>query len=254
VCGRFTLHLADLAALAASLGVKHMRVPNWQPRFNIAPTQLAPVVRRSDEPHGERSMELLAFGIVPAWSAVGGHRANSTARRLINARVETVSSLRSFRTAFKSRRCVVPATGFFEWQVVGPRGAKQPFWIHPRDGGVMHLAGLWEPAVSPDGEVVDTFAIVTTAAAEGLRAIHDRMPLELAFADVQRWLGPSELGPVSLEELVLKANAAHLDARPVGRSVSSPHNDDPRCIAATDAADGIPEPQLDLFEREDGER
>jgi putative SOS response-associated peptidase YedK len=238
MCGRFTLHLAELGDLRALLGVQRVLIAEWQPRYNIAPGQLAPVVVGGDE----RTLLPLRWGMVTGT----GPSADRVQTR-INARVENVARAPMFRDAFRTHRCIVPATGFFEWRAeTGPR-KKQPFWIRPADGGPLALAGVWSSSVSRDGEVIDSFVILTTDAHGVVRGIHDRMPLSLHGADVERWLGAGVFPTDALQQLVRRsADSAEqqLAAHAVDRRVNSSAQDDPECIAP--AAEPT-ERQLDMF-------
>jgi putative SOS response-associated peptidase YedK len=243
MCGRYTLHLPDLSKLRVLLGVQRVPIPNWRPRYNIAPTQPAPVVL-PDEP---RTLQVLRWGLVPS-----GASDPKIGNRLINARVESLEQRPSFRRAFRERRCIVPATGYFEWQAQPGRRGKQPFWISPRDdASIMAFAGLFESSVSPQGDVLETFAIVTTDAAPEIRAIHDRMPLELRDGQIETWLARGPLSKPALAAMVQNAqDAAHLCTREVDRRVSTPAFDDPACIAPP-SPEGVPvasDRQLDLFD------
>lgn len=231
MCGRYTLHLSELGDLRALLGVQRVLMPSWAPRYNIAPSQLAPVIVA----RAERTLEPLRFGLVPPWAA-----SIAEGNKRINARVERVATAPSFRDAFRSRRCVVPATGFFEWRALPGRGGKQPYWLRSDDEPVMALAGVYSTWVSPEGEAIDSFAIVTTDAAGVVRELHDRMPLSLHGHDIDRWLGRDVLPPNALGELVMRSAAhdgQHLRASAVDRKVSSSEPDDPGCIAPPGEAD-----------------
>ena len=150
-------------------------LPNVPPRYNIAPTQDAPVVRQTKDAD-EREMDMLRWGLVPSWS-----QGPDSGYSMINARAETVATKPAFRSAFRFRRCLVPADGFYEWRKVA--GRKQPYRITVKDGEPFAFAGLWEHWTGPDGYVVQSFTIVVTEANELLRPIHDRMPVILDPAD-----------------------------------------------------------------------
>jgi putative SOS response-associated peptidase YedK len=169
-------------------------LPNRAPSWNIAPTQDALVVRRHPET-GARHLDTLRWGLVPHWAkdpAIGA--------RMINARAETLAERPAFRDAFaRGRRCLVPADGFYEWRKGdGPKAPKQPYAVALRDGAPMALAGLWEGWRGPGGEVVRTFAIITTDANEKLRALHDRMPAILPRDTWAAWLGDEPAEPAEL--------------------------------------------------------
>jgi len=238
MCGRYTLHVADLSELKELLGILRVLVPDWKPRYNIAPTQDAPVVVQSPQ----RSLVSLRWGLIPSWA-----ESAAIGTRSINARVETIAELPTFKHAFSSRRCIVPATGYFEWRTPGGKAPKQPMWIHPRDGVPLALAGLWETWHSPEGEEIESFAIVTTDAIGELREIHDRMPLELRGEAIEAWLRPGVMSGSALASLVQRASVEQLEVSPVDTRVGSPFNDDPGCIAPP-AADGTAAKQLGLFD------
>lgn len=256
MCGRFSIHLADLSALSEALGVMRSGIEVWEPRFNVAPTQLAPVVHRVG---GERVLDLGRFGLVPHWAespAIGS--------RLINARIETVATKPAFRDAFRRHRCIVPATGYFEWKPEGSR-RKQPMWLHPESEGdtgaesVWFLAGLWsrwhaspsapQEKTQPDGQArhrtpIDSFCILTRPATGRVAAIHHRMPVVLPLALAGAWLDAAD--PQALLDPMLESSqdTTHVIATPVSPAVNSPRHDGPECIAGvTPTADG----QLDLF-------
>ena len=184
MCGRFLLH-APVEVLQRAFGFAER--PNLQPRYNIAPTQTVAIVRRKDD-GGGRELALVRWGLIPSWAkdaSIGG--------RLINARAETVAEKPAFRGAFRRRRALVPADGFYEWRKREGDRPKQPLLIRRRDGQPFALAGLWEHWRGPEGEV-QTCTIVTTAANVVLAPIHDRMPVILDPASYDRWLDPAQPG------------------------------------------------------------
>jgi len=195
-------------------------------RYNIAPTQEAPVVRVDRS--GEREAAMLRWGLVPPWAkdiVVGN--------RMINARSEGVETKRAFREAMQARRCLVPATGFYEWR--GPPGRKQPFAINAADRPLFAFAGLWERwkprAGEPRGrgtsrETDETFTIITTGAAAAVQPIHDRMPVILAREDEEAWLA----GSVEEALATLKPYVGPVNVRAVSRVVSDPRNEIPECL------------------------
>ena len=169
---------------------------------------------------GQRELIDVRWGLVPFWSKPGDQLP-----LLINARAETLSSKPAFRDAFQRRRCIVPASGYYEWQKL-PGGAKQPFYITRRDGLPIAFAGLWEHAKQEHGSA----AIVTTAASEETRQIHDRMPLILKKSDFPRWLASQPLTKQEAESLLMPSPAGSLVARPVSSRVNSARNDDASLI------------------------
>lgn len=223
MCGRYSLtspadamrQLFDLPAGA------------WaEPRFNIAPSQIAPVVRQGATGAG---VELVAmtWGLIPGWSQDrGGPKGGQ-----INARSESAAEKPTFRVAYRQRRCLVPADGFYEWQKI--EGGKQPYWISRLDGAPFAFAGLWETwSASPAGQAAQageivSFTILTTTAAEALRPIHHRMPVILRQKDFAGWLDPNQTPQT---ELFAPEQAPQMQARPVSHRVNSPRNDDAACL------------------------
>ena len=180
MCGRFTLFEPD-KVLAKEFGVSDF--PPRSPRYNIAPSQPIAAVRAVPAGSG-RELALLRWGLIPSWSkdpAIGN--------RLINARAETAKEKPSFRNAFRRHRCLIPASGFYEW-LRWERG-KQPYFVRMRDGHPFAFAGLWDRWESPDKGVIETCTILTTAANDVLAPIHDRMPVILPPREYDRWLDPS---------------------------------------------------------------
>jgi putative SOS response-associated peptidase YedK len=237
------LHISDLGELRPRLGVQRILVESWRPRYNVAPTQAMPVVLVQG---GERVLQTLHYGLVPSWA-----KDAKGASRLINARIETVATLPSFRRALRARRCVVPATGYYEWRAEPGRSKKQPMWIHAQDGTILALAGIAESWRTPNGDILETFAILTTQAEGALALIHDRMPVQLDDAEVNRWLEPGPLAGSVLGEIVRSAaRVEHMAAIEVDHRVNSPRIDDPTCIAPREVHAGGPQtgPQLRLFD------
>ncbi len=200
------------------------------PRFNVAPTQSAPVVRIAGGP-GRRMVSLLRWGLVPSWADDP-----SIGQRLINARVETASTKPSFRAAWKRRRCLVPITHFYEWKRDGAR--KQPMAIAPVESGgggsLLALGGVWE---SWRGEM-ESFTILTTEPNDLLRPIHDRMPLVIPASRWSRWLDPAWSGPegeAELAEWSAPAPPSVLRVFAVSPLVNSPRHDSPECLAPVGA-------------------
>jgi putative SOS response-associated peptidase YedK len=188
MCGRYASFL-PAEALAAMFGTVNP-LPNIAPSWNVAPTQRAPVVRRHPE-SGERHLDLLSWGLVPRFT-----KTLAQARRPINARAETAASSGMFRAALAQRRCLVPADAFYEWQVLP--GGKQPYAIARRDGAPLAFAGLWEGWRAPDGEVLRSYAIITTTANATLSMLHERMPVILEPDDWPLWLGETAGAPATL--------------------------------------------------------
>ncbi len=236
MCGRYTL-LAQANELAAEFHVSE--VANLAPRYNIAPTQSVPIVRlqgfvphtdmavvRQAESGGARRLDILRWGLIPHWA-----KDTKIAYSTINARAETVATQPAFRDAFKKRRCIVPASGFYEWKksMVGGKEVKQPLYIRRPDGRPIGLAGLWACWEGPDGTVIESFTIITTDANDLVREFHNRMPVILRPEDYDSWLNPDSK-PDDLEVLLKPCPPDWLVASPVSKHVNNARNDDPGCI------------------------
>lgn len=216
MCGRYSLEakskdIVEAFALSEAIAIT--------PRYNIAPTQTAPVVRLDRETGGCR-LDMIRWGLTPRWA--------KGPRPIINARSETIAQKPSFRSAFRRRRCLVPATGFFEWQKLG--SAKQPFYIRLRDRGVFAFAGIWDRSESSDGGQVECFAILTTTPNRTMAPIHNRMPVILDRAACERWLDQEVESAEPLADLLGSASDDLLEAYPVSSRVNSPAHDDAECV------------------------
>ncbi len=216
MCGRYASFL-PAEALAQMFGTVNP-LPNWEPNWNMAPTQSAPVVRLHPQT-GQRHLDLLRWGLVPHWV-----KDLKATHQPINARAETAATTPMFRDAMGRRRCLVPVDAFYEWQVVDGQKqppVKQPWAIARADGLTMAMAGLWEGWKGPDGEVIRSFTILTTSANEALRPIHERMPVVLEREDWPLWLGEPATGdPASL----LHPSAAGFRTWPVSTAVNNVRN------------------------------
>ena len=185
------------------------------PRFNIAPTQAAPVVRWME---GGSRLAALRWGLIPFWAkdpAIGN--------RLINARAETVAEKPAFRAAYRARRCLVPASGFYEWKKTAQ--GKQPYYITSSDGSVLAFAGLWEAWQPAEGSPILSFAIITTDANPMMQQLHERMPVILVPQAYEEWLAARDP-----RNLLHACPSGMLKAYPVSTAVNSPRNDDPALI------------------------
>ncbi len=222
MCGRYSL-TAPAEAVRRALGYDER--PNLRPRANIAPTQEVAAVRLGDD--GARHFVSLRWGLIPAWA-----KDISAAARTINARAESVSEKPSFRGAFRHRRCLIAADGFYEWKTEG--GAKQPYRIVARDGAVFAFAGLWERwEKAADGMPVESCTVVTTQANDMLRAIHHRMPVILGPADFDTWLDP-RTPPAAALDLLRPCPEDWLTAYRVSRRINSAANQDLSLIEPLD--------------------
>jgi putative SOS response-associated peptidase YedK len=232
MCGRFTLTTpaAEWAAL-----FELDSVPDFEPRYNIAPTQPVAAVRsrfraQHDETLSERvegsgstrEFANLRWGLVPHWAK----EPDLKGRTLINARSETVSERPSFRDSFRFRRCLIVADGFYEWQPAGAR--KQPYWIRLDSEEPFAFAGLWD-TWTDGSETIESCTILTTDANEALRPIHDRMPVILGRASHETWVDP-ETPSWDLERLLVPWPSDAMLLHPVSTHVNHVGNDDPDCI------------------------
>ncbi len=218
MCGRFAQVNAERCILEALKGALD-NVP-FQPTYNLAPSQQARVIIRGQE--GVRATPM-TWGLIPAWAKEKGGRPP------INARVESVAEKPTFREAFRFRRCLVPADGFYEWTQT-EEGRRKPFWIRRADGGPMALAGLWERWQDPaGGETLHTFAILTTRANPAMGTLHHRMPLMLGVRRAQAWLDPATT-PAILQAIIDFLPADDLAIYAVNRQVNSPKLNEPACL------------------------
>lgn len=218
MCGRFVV---NIPANELKMIFNLIETPQLEPRFNLAPTQLAAVVRNQGE---HNRLDLLKWGLVPGWSkdlSFGSH--------LINARSETVAEKPAFRHAIKFRRCIIPASGFFEWEHIVDK--KQPYYILLADQSPMFLAGVWESWKSPDGTELETFAILTTAANKLVAPLHDRMPVILHPDTFTLWLSHNMHDPEQLQPLYQPYPAEEMTAFKVPDLVDNTRFDSPACIA-----------------------
>lgn len=239
MCGRFLLN-ASPEEVQALFG--YLDVVDFPPRYNIAPTQPIAIVRIENR---QRRFALVRWGLVPPWV-----KDPRTFGLLINARSESAATNGAFKGALAYRRCLVPASGFYEWRKdpASPKGKRKPYVIRPRDGGIIALGGLWESWLGADGSEIDTGCILTTAANDAVAPVHDRMPVIIAKEDQERWL----TSPDPVDDLMRPSPGSLLVATPISDRVNNAGNDGPRLL--DHAADEVPEPRprgpgLPLFDR-----
>jgi putative SOS response-associated peptidase YedK len=233
MCGRFVI-TSPPAAVRQVFG--YAEQPNFPPRYNIAPTQPIPVVILEN---GARHFKLMRWGLVPAW--VKDPRQFTL---LINARSETVLDKPAFKNAIKRRRCLIPADGYYEWHSAG--GRKRPHFIHRRDRGLFGLAGLAETWVGPNGEEVDTVAIVTAPASRDLAVLHHRVPVTIAAPDFERWLDGLNHDADSVMALLVGPEEGEFAWHEVSTRVNAAANDDAQLtlpISAEQLAAEEPKPK-----------
>ncbi|HEX8396389.1 MAG TPA: SOS response-associated peptidase, partial [Pyrinomonadaceae bacterium] len=179
MCGRFSLGATD-ADILAEFKASRQQAEEYQKRFNIAPSQIVAAVRQIES---DRILSGLKWGLIPSWA-----KEESIGNRMINARAESITEKPSFKNAFKSRRCLIPASGFFEWKRAGDKG-KQPFYFYLKDKPVFGFAGLWESWIDKEtGEETESCTIITTEANDVLKPVHDRMPVIIKPENYEFWL------------------------------------------------------------------
>jgi putative SOS response-associated peptidase YedK len=224
MCGRFALY-SDSLTLAHRFSAE--APAGLHPRFNVAPAQPILTVREESD---KRYFAWARWGLVPHWA-----KEINTGYSTINARAETVASKPAFRDAFKRRRCLIPADGFYEWQEKPGSKGKQPWFIVLRNRLPMALAGLWERWRSPEGDEVESCAIIVTAANALMEPIHDRMPVILPPAHWNAWLAASTHDAKHLQDLLKPYPDEEIAVWKVGTKVNNPQNDSEECIEAQEA-------------------
>jgi len=217
MCGRYAITTAPEAMRSL---FRYQDQPNFPPRYNVAPTQPIPIVRLLE---GQRRLSLVRWGLIPSW--VKDPRAFSL---LINARGESVLDKPAFRAAMRYRRCLVPADGFYEWRREGER--KRPYFVRLKAGGLMAFAGLWEAWSGPNGEEMETAAIVTTAANRTLLPIHDRMPVIVPPEAFDLWLDCRAFDAEMAAALIAPAADDLLEVFEVSTAVNRTANYSPALI------------------------
>ncbi|MBY0421407.1 MAG: SOS response-associated peptidase [Parvularculaceae bacterium] len=217
MCGRYHLAAApERLAQEFDLDVRE----NFPPRYNIAPTQPVHVVALGET--RARRLALMRWGFVPSW-AKKDYFEKVGSKPLINARAETAAEKPVFRNAFKRRRCLLPADGFYEWS--GAPGAKTPYRIRRKDEGLFAFAGLWETAIDPDGGEIDTVAILTTAAGADIAPLHDREPVVIPRADYGKWLEADERDLAAATAMLVARPAGFWTFQPVSKAVNNARNE-----------------------------
>jgi len=220
MCGRYRLtakerYIRDHFGLDEDL--------DWQPRWNIAPTQVVPTIRQ-DAHEPRRIWNLARWGLIPSWA-----KDSSIGFKTINAMAETAAEKPAFRDAIRFRRCLVPANGFYEWKRLGPK-EKQPYSFGMADDGIFAFAGLWERwRDSAGGQTLETFTILTTEPNSLVSGVHNRMPAILKAEDYDLWLDPGLTQPSRVADLLQPIDASVMRSYPVGERVNRAENDDEEC-------------------------
>jgi putative SOS response-associated peptidase YedK len=218
MCGRYVI-ISSPEAIRALFG--YAEQPNFPPRYNVAPTQPVPIVCLAD---GRRSFALVRWGLIPAWV-----KDPRTFSLLINARGESVLDKPAFRNPMRRRRCLFPADGFYEWRQEGK--TRRPYFVRSKAGGPMAFAGLWETLMGPNGEEMETAAIVTTRANRTLAPIHDRMPVIVPLDAFDFWLDCHKVDAETASALIAPAPEQAVEAYEVSPAVNHVANDSPDLVA-----------------------
>ena len=217
MCGRYVITSAPEAIRAL---FRYQEQPNFPPRYNVAPTQPIPIVRLAQ---GVRQFALVRWGLLPSW--VKDPKAFTL---VINARGESVLDKPAFKNAMKYRRCLIPADGFYEWKASGSR--KGPYFVRPTSGAPMAFAGLWESWIGPNGEELETAAIVTTTANHALEDVHDRMPVVVPPEAFDLWLNCGEVDATTAAALIAPPPDDAMEAYPVSTDVNRVANDNAKLL------------------------
>jgi putative SOS response-associated peptidase YedK len=216
MCGRFTV--GEIKDLIPRFSIASPVADMPRPRYNIAPTQDAPIVVRASP----NSLVMMRWGLIPFWA-----KDPKIGSRMINARAEGITEKPAFRTSMKHRRCLVPTTGFYEWK--NAAGGKVPYLARVKEERLFAMAGLYDRWKGPEGEVI-SFTIITTSANSLMAPIHDRMPVILSQEDEERWLEPTPLEQEEQESMLRPFPPGLMEAYPVSKLVNDLHNDSPELI------------------------
>ena len=231
MCGRYTQTKSG-EAIAATFHLSH--TPDPAPRYNIAPTQpVSAIASALEHTSIERQYRIFQWGLIPSWA-----KDPTIGNRMINARAETAAEKPSFRTAFKRRRCLIVADGFYEWKKPvadtsvkkATKGKKQPYYIQMTDQSLFAMAGLWESWESGDGSYIESCTILTTEPNGLMQSIHNRMPVILHAEDYDLWLDPKQQARDRLQPLLRPYEDDDMQAYPVSTTVNSPRNETATCV------------------------
>jgi len=220
MCGRFTLAVDPGDLQAAFPGIELPAV-GIAPRYNISPSQPVLAITQSNKKY----LDFFTWGLIPAWA-----KDPSIGARMINARSETLAEKPSFKNAFRRRRCLIPASGFYEWRSDPITKMKEPIYIYLKNEPLFAFAGLWETWQSSDGSEIRSCTIITTQANAFIKPIHDRMPVIIPPSNYYKWLTTSETNIDSLSDLFLPYSANEFNCHQVSRLVNNPLNELDACI------------------------
>jgi putative SOS response-associated peptidase YedK len=224
MCGRYSL-TTPVEALRRLFGVTDGL--NLPARYNIAPTQDVPIVRNAED--GSREMVMVRWGLIPSWAKATTQKGIFSSP-LINARGETVGTKPAFAESYRSRRCLMPADGYFEWQK--QEGRKQPYWVHRKSNEPFAFAGIWDQWRGPDGARVQSCAIITAVSTEPLSDIHGRMPIILDPSQYDNWLDNVDGNKSQFESVLAQPLLGGMDMYPVSKRVNNVRNEGPDCLVA----------------------
>lgn len=217
MCGRAYSTYTDDEIRFRYLGDKKVKIPAFKPNYNLSPTQTALVVRVVDD---KPKLDLFRWGLIPFWAK---DVKSASKYSLINARGEEILEKRSYAQCFQKRRCIVPLSGFIEWKREGDH--KRPFAIHLKDEPILSMAGVWEHWENKEnGEVVESFSVITTSANKFMEKIHDRMPVILDKKDEAAWLDPENQDASKLVKFLKPCPSKWLEAYEIGTAINSPRN------------------------------
>lgn len=239
MCGRYTLSAGHESLARAFLAefAEELKM-SWKPRYNIAPGS-GIVAVLEDRDKGGRKAEVFHWGLVPSWA-----KDVNIGYKLTNARSETIKDKPSYRDAYRYRRCLVPASGFYEWdRSVFPR---QPYYFHPRDTEFMAMAGIWEHWLHPSGSEILSVSLITTRANKSVGKIHHRMPVILKPENWNRWLDTDNVKATGIRELMVPSGNELLNSYPISKEVNKADRDGPALIDEVQL-DQTGDGQMDLF-------
>ena len=242
MCGRYTLRKGFTKVVrengSYSLSSADTELLSQQERYNIAPTQESPILRKRLDVHDQLEVAFMRWGLIPSWA-----KSSRALTPMINARSETVAEKPAYRAAYQRRRCLVPADGFYEWRK--SKGANHPFYFSMQDGAPFQMAGIWESWIGENAETINSFTILTTYANALLSKFHDRMPVILGPEQIETWL-ESDVTRLSLEDrnhLFAPIDAELMQCQPANPIVNNNRSDGPECLEAPEVT---PKSQLDL--------
>ena len=216
MCGRYTFFSTkDIVDQYNLIPKEKAQLEIFQDNYNVTPGSEMPVIIRGEQQH---HLKFMIWGLLPAWS-----KTEESGLKLINARVEGLFEKPMWKRLVNSKRCIVPANGFYEWQKLAD-GTKQPFYITPKTESVFSFAGLWDEWHSPSGEVISTFTIITTTPNKEMAKIHNRMPAILSTEQMEAWLSPLELSQSQADDILRPLPDDSLEIVRVSKDVNSPRN------------------------------